>query len=198
MIKDLLKEELSLSSESKALSFYGGLFLVCIGLFSIIWLFILTRGMVGGNYFYVLAGIILFSLLSIIGFVPLIGYFLVKRRLSIKLTAIALSLLLLFVVNVWVGFNGTSFSYSYKTSNFVTFDSKVKSTSSGDYSVKLVSGSREVTVQNVKNFFSVDVKDKVKGYKIQDMTVVSEDIFGNSEKKVVEVTEIILQKSKGE
>ena len=96
MIKDLLKEELSLSSESKALSFYGGLFLVCIGLFSIIWLFILTRGMVGGNYFYVLAGIILFSLLSIIGFVPLIGYFLVKRRLSIKLTAIALSLLLLF------------------------------------------------------------------------------------------------------
>jgi len=43
MIKDLLKEELSLSSESKALSFYGGLFLVCIGLFSIIWLFILTR-----------------------------------------------------------------------------------------------------------------------------------------------------------
>jgi len=30
------------------------------------------------------------------------------------------------------------------------------------------------------------------------MAVVSEDIFGNSEKKVVEVTEIILQKSKGE
>ncbi len=45
MIKDLLKEELSLSSESKALSFYGGLFLVCTGLFSIIWLFILTRDM---------------------------------------------------------------------------------------------------------------------------------------------------------
>lgn len=198
MIKDLLKEELSLSSESKASSFYGGLFLVCIGLFSIIWLFILTQGMVGGNYFYVLAGIILFSLLSILGFVPLIGYFLVKRRLPIKLTAIALSLLLLFVVNVWVGFNGTRFNYSYETSDFVTFDSKVKSTSSGDYSVKLISGSREVTVQNVKNFFSVDVKDKVKGYKIQDMTVVSKDIFGNSEKKVVEVTEIILQKSKGE
>ena len=47
MIKDLLKEELSLSSESKALSFYGGLFLVCIGLFSIIWWFLLTQGMVG-------------------------------------------------------------------------------------------------------------------------------------------------------
>lgn len=30
------------------------------------------------------------------------------------------------------------------------------------------------------------------------MTVVSKDIFGNSEKKVVGVTEIVLQESKGE